>query len=82
VSTFDLIAQRLTYVYGRASFMLKFKFALEQRIEESQETILNELKSGPYELIHNPDVKEIWKRELPAYSYSGFFLALATHWIT
>jgi len=41
--------------------MLKFKFALEQRIEESQETILNELKSGPYELIHNADVKDIWK---------------------
>jgi hypothetical protein len=41
--------------------MLKPQFALEQRIDESQETILNELKSGPYELIHDPDVMEIWK---------------------
>jgi hypothetical protein len=46
---------------SQASFMLKFQFALEQRIDESQEMILNELKSGPYELIHDPDVKEIWK---------------------
>jgi hypothetical protein len=43
--------------------MLKFQFTLEQRIEESKEMILYELKSGPYELIHNPDVKEIWKSE-------------------
>jgi hypothetical protein len=43
--------------------LLKFQFALEQRIDESQEMILNELKSGPYELIHNTDVKEIWKSE-------------------
>jgi hypothetical protein len=43
--------------------LLKFQFALEQRIDESQEMILNELKSGPYELIHDPDVKEIWKSE-------------------
>jgi len=41
--------------------MLKFQFSLEHRIEESHETILNELKSGPYELIHDPDVKGIWK---------------------
>ena len=41
--------------------MLKLQFALEQRIDESQEMILNELKSGPYELIQNPDMKEIWK---------------------
>ncbi|KAI0055964.1 hypothetical protein BV25DRAFT_1921375 [Artomyces pyxidatus] len=41
----------------QASFMLKFQFALEQRIDESQEMILNELKSGPYELIRDPDVK-------------------------
>jgi len=41
--------------------MLKFQFTLEQRIDESQEMILNELMSGPYELIHNPDMKEIWK---------------------
>ena len=41
--------------------MLKLQFALEQRIDESQEMILNELKSGPYELIHDPDVKNIWK---------------------
>jgi hypothetical protein len=46
--------------------MLKFQFALEQRIDESQEMILNELKSGPYELIHDPDVKEIWKSKSPA----------------
>lgn len=43
--------------------MLKYRFALEQRISESQEAILNELKSGPYELIHDPEVKEIWKSE-------------------
>jgi hypothetical protein len=55
--------------------MPKFKFTLEQRIEESQETILNALKSGPYELIHNSDVKEIWKGESPAYS-RVFFLHL------
>jgi hypothetical protein len=48
--------------------MLKFQFALEQRIDESQEMILNELKSGPYELIHDPDVKEIWKSKSPASS--------------
>jgi hypothetical protein len=41
--------------------MLKFQFTLEQRIDESQEMILSELKSGPYELILNPEVKEIWK---------------------
>ncbi|KAI0051584.1 hypothetical protein FA95DRAFT_1554409 [Auriscalpium vulgare] len=50
-----------TYRQTQASFMLKFQFALEQRIDESQEMILNELKSGPYELIQDPDVKEIWK---------------------
>ncbi|KAH9960628.1 hypothetical protein BC827DRAFT_1268033 [Russula dissimulans] len=50
----------------KTSFMPKFKFTLEQRIEESQETILNALKSGPYELIHNSDVKEIWKDNLDA----------------
>lgn len=47
--------------------MLKFQFALEQRIDESQEMILNELKSGPYELILDPDVKDIWKSESFAY---------------
>ncbi|KAI0300100.1 hypothetical protein B0F90DRAFT_1817704 [Multifurca ochricompacta] len=41
--------------------MLKFPFALEQRIDESQEMILNELKSGPYELILDPDVNVFWK---------------------
>ncbi|KAI0251008.1 hypothetical protein BJV78DRAFT_1213669 [Lactifluus subvellereus] len=46
---------------SQASFMLKFRFALEQRIDESQEMILNELKSGPYELIRDRDVKEIWR---------------------
>jgi hypothetical protein len=51
--------------------MLKFQFALEQRIDESQEMILNELKSGPYELIQNPDMKEIWKSE--SYMYSRDF---------
>ncbi|KAH9994636.1 hypothetical protein BJV77DRAFT_1066635 [Russula vinacea] len=51
---------------SQASFMLKFQFALEQRIDESQEMILNELKSGPYELIHDPDVKEIWKNTVSA----------------
>ncbi|KAH9991978.1 hypothetical protein BJV74DRAFT_407332 [Russula compacta] len=50
-----------TFKHSQASFMLKFQFALEQRIDESQEMILNELKSGPYELICNPDMKEIWK---------------------
>jgi hypothetical protein len=54
--------------------MLKFQFALEQRIDESQEMILNELKSGPYELIHDPDVKEIWKSESSA--CSKYFLSL------
>ena len=43
--------------------MLKFQFALEQKIDESHELILNELKSGPYELIRDPDMKEIWKSE-------------------
>ena len=53
----------MAHHFGRASFLLKFQFALEQRIDESQEMILNELKSGPYELIHDPEVKEIWKSE-------------------
>jgi hypothetical protein len=43
--------------------MLKYRFALEQQISESQEAILNELKSGPYELIRDPELKEIWKSE-------------------
>lgn len=54
--------------------MLKFQFALEQRIDESQEMILNELKSGPYELILDPDVKEIWKSE--SSTSSSYFLVL------
>jgi hypothetical protein len=41
--------------------MLKLRFALEQRVDESQEMILNELKLGPYTLIQDPDVTEIWK---------------------
>lgn len=57
------IIQQLVHHCGRASFLLKFQFALEQRIDESQEMILNELKSGPYELIHDPDVKAVWKSE-------------------
>jgi len=52
--------------------MLKLQFALEQRIDESQDMILNELKSGPYELIHDPDVKEIWKSEWSSV-FQGFF---------
>ena len=48
--------------------MLEFQFALEQRIDESHEAILNELKLGPYELNHNPDVKEIWRSESSMYS--------------
>ena len=52
--------------------MLKLQFALEQRIDESQEMILNELKSGPYELIHDPDVKEIWKSGCSSV-FQGFF---------
>ncbi len=56
--------------------MLKFQFALEQRIDESQEMILNELKSGPYELIHDPDVKEIWKSESSASSKDFFALTI------
>jgi hypothetical protein len=52
--------------------MLKFQFALEQWVDESQEMILNELKSGPYELIQGPDVKEIWKSRCSP-SLRGFF---------
>jgi len=52
--------------------MLKLQFALEQRIDESQDMILNELKSGPYELIHDPDVKEIWKSGWSSV-FQGFF---------
>jgi hypothetical protein len=51
--------------------MLKFQFALEHRIEESHETILNELKSGPYELILDPDVKATGQSESSV--YSGIF---------
>ncbi|KAH9960627.1 hypothetical protein BC827DRAFT_1268032 [Russula dissimulans] len=51
-----------TLKQSQASFMLKFQFALEHRIEESHETILNELKSGPYELILDPDVKATGQR--------------------
>jgi hypothetical protein len=36
--------------------------------------ILNELKSGPYGLIHDPDVKETWKSE--SFACSNFFLPL------
>jgi len=57
--------------------LLKFQFALEQRIDESQEMILNELKSGPYELIHDTDVKDIWKSE--SIAYSNFFYPLTIH---
>ena len=57
--------------------MLKFQFALEQRIDETQEMILNELKSGPYELIHDPDVKEIWKSEF--FASSKKILSLTIH---
>ena len=54
--------------------MLKFQFALEQRIDESQEMILDELRSGPYELICNSDMKEIWKSE--SFMYYRDFLHL------
>ena len=71
------IIQQLAHHCGRASFLLKFQFALEQRIDESQEMILNELKSGPYELIHDTDVKDIWKSE--SIAYSNFFYPLTIH---
>ncbi|EJD06690.1 uncharacterized protein FOMMEDRAFT_17172 [Fomitiporia mediterranea MF3/22] len=44
-----------------AAFNLKLQFAIEQHIEDSTEAILRELQSGPYELISDLDVKEIWK---------------------
>ena len=52
--------------------MLKLQFALEKRVDESQEMILNELKLGPYALIQDPDVTEIWKRRCSP-CLRGFF---------
>jgi hypothetical protein len=60
----------------RASFLLKFQFVLEQRIDESQEMILNELKSGPYELVLDPEMKEIWKSKSSACSKDYFALTI------
>ncbi|KZV76858.1 hypothetical protein PENSPDRAFT_569028, partial [Peniophora sp. CONT] len=50
-----------SYRQSQATFLLKFKFALESKIDDSQEAILLELKSGPHEAITDPDMKAIWK---------------------
>ncbi|KAI0320000.1 hypothetical protein OF83DRAFT_1107436 [Amylostereum chailletii] len=46
---------------SQAAFMLKYHFALELKIDDSQEAIMRELKSGPHELIPDSDIKQIWK---------------------
>ncbi|KIK63515.1 hypothetical protein GYMLUDRAFT_469088 [Collybiopsis luxurians FD-317 M1] len=46
-------------------FHLKLTFAIENRIEVSTETIMKELRNGPYELIKDTDMKAVWKGIAP-----------------
>ncbi|CAE6381754.1 unnamed protein product [Rhizoctonia solani] len=67
---------------NRLFFDVKMQGVTEQiseKIERSTNTILLKMEDGPHELIHDPDIKKIWKGERWGHSVKGRYFVSAVH---